>query len=128
MNSIAYQKHCFQRGIGTSVVFGSIFTGISVTQGYRLTPSLAATNIGALYLYVSLQCPMEAIHGRQSALHNACSGGILGYVGVRSQRLGIPFVDPYFFFRYPRLSPPLVGAAVYGGMGLLLATVSGKPI
>ena len=128
MNSIEYQKYCLQRGIGSSVVFGSFFTGISVAQGHPLTPSLAATNIGGLYLYVSLICPMEAIHGRQSALHNALSGSILGYIGVQSQRLGIPCVDPHFFYRYPQLSPPLVGAAVYGAVGMLLVTASGKPI
>ena len=129
MNSLAYQKHCVTRPIGASVMFGSIFSGLSVVQGAALTPGLVATNIGGIYVYNILQCPMEAIHGRQSAIHNFASGGIIGYLGVASGRLGVPFFDNFFFFRNPHISPPLAGAAVYGGMAFLFATVSGgKPI
>jgi hypothetical protein len=125
MNSIGYQLDCLSRPVVTSITLGSIFTGISVMQGARFTPRLAAINIGGLYCYNILQCPMEAIHGRHSAWHNALSGAILGYVGVSRRMLGIPFVDPYFFYRYPQLSPPVVGATVYGGLSLALVTVLG---
>jgi hypothetical protein len=127
MNSLAYQQDCLTRPIGQSLTMGSIFTALSVFQGQRLTPRLAGINIGGLYLYYILQCPMQAIHGRESALHNGAAGGILGYIGVNSGQLGIPFVSYNFFMRYPQLSPALTGAAVYGGMALAISA-GGKPI
>lgn len=129
MNTVAYQRDCLTRPVVTSITLGGIFTGINVMQGSRLTPRLAAINVGGLYAYNVLQCPMEAIHGRPSALHNALAGAILGYVGVASRQLGIPFVDAYFFYRYPQLSPSVVGAAVYGGITFALASLlGGKPM
>ena len=128
MNSVEYQKYCLQRGIYPSLMFGSVFTLIEVAQGFRFTPTLVATNIGGLYLYNVLQCPMEAIHGRQSSLHNAASGAILGYVGIQSWRIGVPFVDAYFFYRYPQISPAMAGAVAYGTIGFLFASLGGKPM
>lgn len=55
MNTVAYQQHCLARPIVTSVTLGSIFTGLSVAQGARFTPRLAALNIGGLYAYNVLQ-------------------------------------------------------------------------
>lgn len=108
---------------------GSLFTGLNVMEGARLTPQLAITNIGGLYVYQALLCPMEAISGRQSSLHNAISGGVLGYIGVASRQLSIPFVSPYFFHQNPQIPPPLMGAAVYGGMAFVLASfLGGKPL
>lgn len=129
MNSTFYQKQCLSHPIIPSITLGSLFAGVSVLQGARLTPNLVAVNIGGIYCYSILQCPMEAIHGRQSALHNALAGAMLGYVGVSRGFLGIPFVDNYFLYRYPQLSPAVTGAVVYGGVGLALATILGnKPI
>jgi hypothetical protein len=71
---------------------------------------------------------MEEIHGRRSALHNALSGGIIGYIGVSTNRIGIPFVDPYTFYRYPFMSPGMTAFVVYGGMGFGLALLGGKPV
>lgn len=108
---------------------GGLFTGISMSQGARLTPQLAFLNIGGLYLYHIAQCPMEAVHGRSSAIHNAMSGALLGYVGVSSGNLGIPFVDAYFFYRNPQLPAPVVGGVVYGGIAFVLSAIlGGKPI
>jgi len=127
--SLGYQQHCLTRPVVSSVVMGGLFTGMSMSQGARLTPQLALTNMGGLYLYHIMQCPMEAVHGRPSALHNALSGGILGYVGVASGQLGIPFLDSYFFYRNPQIPAPLVGAAVYSGIAFILAAVlGGKPV
>lgn len=126
--SPAYQIHCFQRPIATSVIIGSAFTAYDVIgRGARFSPTLAGTNIVGLYLYNAMQCPMEAIHGRQSAWHNVLSAGLIGYVGVGTGRLGVPFVDHYFFYRYPQVSPAMAGFAVYGGIGALFATFGGKP-
>jgi hypothetical protein len=129
MNTISYQQHCLTKPVGSSIIMGSIFTAISVAQGQPLTPRLAGMNIGGLYLYNILQCPMEGIHGRESSLHNAAAGAILGYIGVSSRQLGIPFLDPYFFMRYPQLSAPITGAAVYGAMTFAFAAgLGGKPM
>lgn len=129
MNTFQYQKYCFTRPIGSSIVIGGLFSALDVLQGASLTPRVLATNMGGLYIYNVLQCPMEAIHGRRSAWHNVASGAIMGYVGVATERLGIPFLtDRYFFYRYPYLSPPMVGAGVYGGIALLFSAVlGGKP-
>lgn len=110
-----------------SIVFGGAFTAISVVQGFPFTPHLAMLNVGGIYVYQALQCPMVAIHRRESALHNTLSGAILGYVGVQSFGLGVPFVDPNFFYRNPRVSPAMAGAAVYGGIGTAFAILGGKP-
>ena len=124
-----YQIHCLQRSIGTCLTVGGLFTAYDVVaRGATLTPRLAVTNIGGLYVYNILQCPMEAVHGKASLLHNVAAGGLLGYIGVRHHFLGIPFVDGYFFMRYPQASPPLVGFAVYGGIAGLLASLSGKAL
>jgi hypothetical protein len=125
--NVYYQKNCLIGPVVPSVVFGSAFTGISVIQGFPFTPHLAMLNIGGLYLYQALQCPMVAIHRRESALHNSLSGAILGYAGVRSFGLGVPFVDPHFFYRNPQMSPAIVGALVYGGIGTAFAILAGKP-
>ena len=109
-------------------MFGGAFTAIDVIlQGARLTPILAATNIGGIFCYNIMQCPMEAVSGRQSAWHNVLAAATMGGLGVQSGRLGIPFVDHSFFYRYPAASPAMVGAAVYGAMGGLLASLGNKP-
>lgn len=120
---------CLAQPVVPSLVIGGAFTAFDMlTRGARFSPNLAMTNIGGLYLFWSLQCPMEAIHGRQSAWHNILSGATIGYLGVSSGRLGVPFVDYTFFYRNPRISPPLAGAAVYGGIAGCLAMLGNKPL
>jgi len=116
------------RPIVPSIVFGSALTAFDVfVQGARLTPRFALTYIGGIYAYNAFQCPMEAVHGRESAAHNVFSGAILGFVGVQRGILGVPFVDAYFFYRHPQITPAMAGAMVYGAMGGVLATLGGKP-
>lgn len=110
-----------------AAVWGGVWTALDVAQGRRLSPTLAATHIGGIYLYFAIQCPMEAIHGRPSAWHNVLAGATLGYIGVSAGRLGVPFVDATFFYRNPQLSPPLVGAVVYGAIGGAFAILGNKP-
>jgi hypothetical protein len=99
-------------------------------EGQKLTPRLAMLNMGGLYLYNALICPMEAISGRPSAIHNALSAGTIGYIGVATRQLGIPFVSPHYYYSYSSVvSPPMMGAAAYGTMALLLVTtLGGKPL
>jgi hypothetical protein len=122
-----YQRNCFVGPIVPSVVVGGLFAGISVLQGMPPSPQLAMFNIGGIYLYQTLQCPMVAIHRRESAIHNTLSGAILGYVGVRSFNLAVPFVDHNFFWRYPQITRPMAGAMVYGGIGTVLGVLNNKP-
>jgi hypothetical protein len=90
--------------------------------------TVISSYIAVVYGYNILQCPMEAIHGRQSLLHNVLSAGTIGFLGVRSGSLGIPFVDPTFVYRYRGLSPAGLAFLVYGAMGGVLAGLGGKPL
>jgi len=109
-----------------SAMFGGLFTALSVAQGMPLSPQLVAMNCGGIYLYNALQCPMVAVHGRESAAHNVAAAGILGYVGTKSYNLAVPFVDPSFFWRNPQFPRPLVAAGVYGSIGAAFAIMGGK--
>lgn len=124
------QPNCLVRPIGASIIGGSLFTAFDlITQGggLRSIPRRFGIYAGGVYVYNILQCPMEAIHGRQSSFHNVISGAMLGYIGVSRRLLGIPFIDPFFFYRNPHISPPLAGAFVYGVMGGFLSSLAGKP-
>ena len=133
MNSTYYYSsfdpvNCAVRPIGSSLVWGGIFSAMDAVQGRRVTPRSVGLYVGALYVYSALQCPMEAMNGgRPSAWHNVASGALLGYIGVRAGVLGIPFVDSFWVYRNPHLAPELVGAAAYGGIAGALAMVGGKP-
>jgi hypothetical protein len=123
-----YQLNCLTRPIQSSLIMGGVFTAIDVFQGAPFTPRAVLTNVGGLYLYHIIQCPMEAIHGRPSAWHNVLSGATLGYVGVAAGRLGIPLIDVHtLMYRFPSVSPPMAGAVVYGSIAGLLATLGNKP-
>ena len=124
--SIDHQIDCLTKPIISSVVFGTIFHGLDVLQGHQFSPRSAARNAGFIYVYHALICPMEALSGRRSFVHNMLSGGTLGYIGVASHNIGVPFLSPSFFYMNPRISPPLAGAAVYGSIAGALAGISGK--
>jgi hypothetical protein len=123
-----YQQDCLKRPIPSAVVMGGVFSAFDAAMGHRVTPKSVASYMAFIYTYNAMQCPMEEIHGKRSALHNALSGGIIGYIGVTTHRLGIPFVDPYTLYRYPFISPGMAAFAVYGGMGFGLALLGGKPV
>eukprot|EP00978_Attheya_sp_CCMP212_P006526 scaffold15048_cov55-Attheya_sp.AAC.4 len=67
---------------------------------------------------------MEYIHGRQSLMHNVLSGFTLGYLGVSTGRVGVPFLDPYTVMA--SRNPALLGAVVYGGIAGCMAALGGK--
>ena len=91
-------------------------------------PKAFVRNFAFINAYNVLQCPMEAIHGRRSLIHNVVAGGILGYVGVVKQIIGIPFVDGAFFKMYPKITPPIMGALVYGAIGGIFGVIGGKKL
>ena len=118
---------CLFGNIMPATVMGGAFTALHVFQGAQPTPQLAATNIGFLYVYGALQCPMEALTGRQSWMHNALAGGILGYAAYEHGAIGIPF-NLENTFRARRVPLAAGAALVYGAMGAGLAMFAGKPL
>ena len=126
MSISSYQQHCLSAPVFPSVLFGGAFTALEVARGFPFSPQLALLNVGGIYMYNALTCPMVAIHGRESAIHNTLSGAILGYIGVKSYNLAVPFVEPSFFWRNPQIPKPLVGALMYGGIGTAFALLGDK--
>jgi hypothetical protein len=124
----SYQQNCLVKPIPSAVVMGGVFSAFDVAMGQRITPKSVGSYMAFIYTYNAMQCPMEEIHGRKSALHNALSGGIIGFIGVTNNRIGIPFIDPNTLYRYPFVSPGMAAFAVYGGLGLGLAMIGGKPL
>lgn len=124
----SYQKDCFTKPIPSAVVMGGVFSAFDVAMGQRITPKSVGSYMAFIYTYNAMQCPMEEIHGRRSALHNAISGGIIGCIGVTTHRIGIPFIDPHTLHRYPFVPPGMAAFCVYGGLGLGLAMLGGKPL
>eukprot|EP00545_Synedropsis_sp_CCMP1620_P014454 CAMPEP_0119003568 /NCGR_PEP_ID=MMETSP1176-20130426/641_1 /TAXON_ID=265551 /ORGANISM="Synedropsis recta cf, Strain CCMP1620" /LENGTH=140 /DNA_ID=CAMNT_0006955181 /DNA_START=19 /DNA_END=441 /DNA_ORIENTATION=- len=130
--TFTYQKDCILSPIISSITFGGIFAGIDAVQGVPLaqafSPRMLGRYMGGIYVYNVVQCPMEAIHGRQSLLHNVMAAGMLGYVGVSRGVLGVPFVDPTFTYRYPQVSAPMLAFMIYGGIAGALSAFGGKPL
>jgi len=118
---------CVLDPIPSCALWAGIFVGIDSLQ-YGTTPSIRTFGLyaGGLFTYHAMVCPMEVIHGRRSSLHNVAAGFTLGYVGVSTGRLGVPFINPYSL-HYSR-HPAIIGGAVYGAIGGALATLGGKPI
>ena len=117
---------CLVKPVLPSIVWGGVFVGIDAARGIRPSPQSAGRAVAFLYAYHSLQCPMEALTGRRSLVHNVYSGMICGYIGVKHRFIGIPFVNHLFFLRYPKISPPLAGAAVYGALAGAIGGLTGK--
>lgn len=129
MQSTSYQQKCLSDSIVPSAVMGGALSAFQVVlHGAQFTPRLFMSHALFIYTFNALKCPMEAIHGRKSVIHNSLAGGIVGYVGVKSGNLGIPFVDGYFFYRYPYISRPMAGCLVYGAIGGFFGMAAGKSI
>ena len=118
---------CLVGNVQPAAFMGSFFTALHVLQGAPFSPQLAATNIGFLYAYGALQCPMEAFTRRRSWTHNFIAGGALGYVGIERRLVGLPF-NLDFFFLTRRVPLPVGGALVYGSGAAALAIIAGKPL
>ena len=123
----AHTTNCAVQHIMPACIGGGIFSAIHAAQGAPISPQLFATNVGAIYAYGALICPMEEITRRRSSMHNFLSGAILGYAGVASQRIGIPF-NLELAFHVNRIPLPIGGALVYGGIGMAIALFQGKPL
>ena len=119
-----HQNECLTAPIVPSIISAGVFSAVDVMSGQYLTIQRVGTYAGGMYLYNIMQCPMEEIHGRSSLIHNFISAGIIGYAGVMTGRLGIPFIMPY---QIPRgVSPPMMGFVMYGSLASAFAALKGK--
>jgi len=118
-------QNCVTSPIYPSVLWGSGFTALHVAQGMPVSARVLALNCGFLYAYSVLQCPLEALHGRQSLLHNGFAGAVLGWGGASLGMVGVPF---YHMLPPALLKMPMAatGAIVYGSIGALLGGVLEK--
>ena len=127
---VGYTVGCATRSITPSIANGAILTVMqAASSGGVHPPALPmqmAMNSGFVFTYLVLQCPMEAISGRQSLIHNFIAGGILGYEGVRRGAVGM-FNLEMMCVQY-RVPIPVGGAIVYGGMAAVLGALGGKSI
>ena len=118
---------CLAGHLQPAIVGGGIFSALHVAQGFPLTPQLVGLNIGFLYAYGALTCPLEELSGRRSWTHNALAGGALGYIAFEQGLTGIPFgLERQFSMR--RIPLATGAALVYGGLGGFLAIIQGKPL
>jgi len=72
---------------------------------------------------------MEALQGRPSLLHNGVAAGAIGMAGVQAGALRVPIVpvEVVYSVRYRAVGGPAAfGFLVYGGIGMVLASLSGK--
>eukprot|EP00467_Chlorarachnion_reptans_P025191 CAMPEP_0114524426 /NCGR_PEP_ID=MMETSP0109-20121206/21849_1 /TAXON_ID=29199 /ORGANISM="Chlorarachnion reptans, Strain CCCM449" /LENGTH=136 /DNA_ID=CAMNT_0001705869 /DNA_START=88 /DNA_END=498 /DNA_ORIENTATION=- len=123
-----YTPQCVTSQFVPACVMGGILYGVQDVMLGGARPSVEGFGryAGILFCYGALQCPMEAVHGRRSLLHNAAAGGVLGYIGVARGYVGIPFIDYNFFYRYPNIRPPVAGAGVYAAMAFGFGAMGGK--
>ncbi|CAE7772232.1 unnamed protein product [Symbiodinium necroappetens] len=128
-DELAIDENCCLMQVVPSITWGCGFSVIHVLQGAPASLSLFALNSGLLYVYQALQCPMEALQGRRSLLHNVAAGGLIGAWGVQQGLLGVPFASPAFFFRYPQVTPTMAAFMVYGaGAGVMASMLGGKAL
>ncbi|KAL7553816.1 hypothetical protein ACHAWF_017153 [Thalassiosira exigua] len=121
-----YMIPCILNPIPSCAIWAGIFHGIDAIQGARLSIRTWGVYTGSLVTYHALMCPMEVIHGKQSAWHNVAAAGSLGFLGVSSGKLGVPFLSPYLLMSFRPPAPAFIGATVYGAMGGCLAAFGGK--
>jgi hypothetical protein len=134
-STLSYQRYCVVHPISHSFFVGSVFTAISLYNSplpYNSTNSIlhrGGTYIGTIYLYYALQCPMEAIHGKSSAIHNGVSAGMISFIALHRQMMGVPFIPAHTLMVMPPLTANILGSTIYGAMAFLMAaTLGGKSI
>ena len=129
MNPVGYTVGCAERSVTPALGNGAMITLLQGMSGGAMSPAQLpmafAVNTAFIYSYFVLQCPMEALHGLRSLLHNFASGGILGFLGVSSGHASIPFNLEYTFYARG-ISLPVGGALVYGGLATVMGAISGK--
>ena len=68
-----HTMHCAERGVQPALGNGVILTlmrGVWWRDACGVSSHDFATNFGFVYAYVVMQCPLEALQGRQSLWHN----------------------------------------------------------
>ena len=142
-STLSYQYDCMVQPIPFSVLFGGAYAAYSVMASsepssrhkrYQNAASSiaehtiwrrAGTAIGTLYLYYALQCPMEAVHGRSSSLHNGASAFTMSYIALSRQWIGVPFIPPYYLMDMPFFARTILGSSIYGTAAIIVASTWG---
>mmetsp|Transcript_1957 Transcript_1957/g.2769 ORF Transcript_1957/g.2769 Transcript_1957/m.2769 type:complete len:139 (-) Transcript_1957:71-487(-) len=122
-----YISGCITNIIPSSIVMGGI---LHFLQGnMRINLREWGVYSGFLISYNSLKCGLEGLHGRRIALHDGIAGAVVGYIGVERRMIGIPFAENLVYFFHRGVRPSVVGAGVYGLMGIVLGgALAGKPL
>ena len=144
-NTISYQQSCLIRSIPTSFIIGSLYGAYLTFQTHMQDSSSGrqprsqhtssstllrtfGTSIGVVYVYYIIQCPMEAIHNKESFVHNGIAAFSISFIGLAQQKLGVPFVPIYSLYHVPFLARNILGASIYSGIAMGIAAVYGhKP-
>ena len=125
--AISHTVGCAQHGVTPALGNGILLTLMQSAQGLSAAlPMQFAQNFAFVYSYIVLQCPLEALHGRRSLVHNMIAGGTLGYIGVSSGRVGMFGLEMTFLAN--RIPLPAGGFLVYGALGGLLGALGGKSL
>ena len=142
-NTISYQQSCLIRSIPTSFIIGSLYGAYLTFQTHMQDSSSGrqprsqhtssstllrtfGTSIGVVYVYYIIQCPMEAIHNKESFVHNGIAAFSISFIGLAQQKLGVPFVPTYSLYHVPFLARNLLGASIYSGIAMGIAAVYGR--
>jgi hypothetical protein len=139
-STLSYQYHCIIEPIPFSIFVGCGYAAYialssepSSPRSHRFKLAVvespvwrrAGTAMGTIYLYYALKCPMEAVHGRSSSIHNGLSAFTMSYIALSRQWIGVPFVPPYYLMSIPFFTRTLLGSSMYGGMAFVLASIWG---
>ena len=125
---VRHTIYCAERGVTPALTNGALLTLLNGASGAPVSalPTMGIYNVAFIYAYFVMQCPLEAIHGRQSLLHNMIAGGALGYAGAQTGRLGLFGLETALLVN--RIPLPVGGALIYGTMAGLLGALGGKRI
>jgi hypothetical protein len=85
-----------------------------------------STAIGIVYIYYSVQCPMEAIQNKQSYVHNGIAAFTLSYIGLAREYISVPFIPAYSIYQLPHLTRTILGASIYSCIAMCVAAVYGR--
>ena len=127
LNPVGHTIGCAQGAVTPALSNGVLLTLLQSMGGPPPPAQMAMVfgmNCAFVYSYFVVQCPMEALHGKQSLLHNGIAGSAMGYLGVQSGKLGMFNLE--YTFMMNRIPLPIGGAMVYGALAAALGALGGK--
>lgn len=121
--SLVHLRRGFVAPVMSGIFFGLALTARDASQA-RYTMSRTVSYAAGAYAYRAMQCPMEAIQGGQSKVHDFIAAGIVGYVGVTSGRYRVPWL--YETVLHKRFPLGISTFWIYGLLGTTLALLAEK--